>query len=115
MPPDRLQEIERAGEVNVDDFLPGGVGHLGDHRRTYHPGIVDQTVDRSPFLDAPRHRGLRERWIRDAARRGDDPVWIFCRERLETFGVPVDRAKLPAEFEKGRAACGGSEGQDGET
>src|SRR3546814_13079816 len=83
MPPDRLQEIERAGEVNVDDFLPGGVGHLGDHRRTYHPGIVDQTVDRSPFLDAPRHRGLRERWIRDAARRGDDPVWMFCRERLE--------------------------------
>src|SRR3546814_332957 len=67
------------------------------------PGIVDQPVVRSPFLDAPRHRGLRERWIRDAARRGDDPVWMFCRERLETFGVQVDRDNIAAEFDHERA------------
>ena len=81
MPGHGLADIEHAGDIGLQQFLPLVVGEILERRAELDPGIADQDVDRADIrLDLFDGRRDRRR-IDDVEHRGVDRV-AFRAQRV---------------------------------
>ena len=86
----RLQTLEDARQVDVNNLLPGIDRHLVDHRGANYASVVDQAVNGAVLSDRVSDHALNKTRISAfSVLRYTPPVWVNCYLRWRGAVLPM--------------------------